>query len=65
MNIPEHFTPMQKMIISAYIQVRNTPEASMMTFHTRESSFVRDVIHQYKIWLQKEDAKAMRLKTGG
>lgn len=46
---------MQKVIVQAYIEVRNTPKAAAMTFHDRNSSFVREVIREYKKWLVSEN----------
>ena len=54
MQIPEHFTPMQKYIIEKYTQVRNTSEAARLTHHKPNSSYVRGVIRKYKLWMVKE-----------
>ena len=51
MQIPEHFTPMQKYIVEKYIEVRNVPDTAERTHHKRDSSFVRSVIRKYKEWL--------------
>ncbi len=55
MKIPEDFTPMQKVIVQTYINVRNTPKTAELTFHNRNSSYVRSVIRKYKDFLKKED----------
>lgn len=53
--MPKNFTPMQKCIVKAYIDTRNTQMAAEMTFHDRHSAFVRDVIRRYKQFLRDND----------
>lgn len=62
MKIPSDFTPIQKCIVQAYIECRSVPVAAEMTFHSRSSSYVRQIIRTYKLFLQQED---QRLRTGG
>jgi hypothetical protein len=57
MNIPEHFTPSQKFIVRTYIEVRNVPLVAELTFHKRDSSFVRSVIREYKKFLKLQDSR--------
>lgn len=62
MKVPENYTPMQKWIVETYIEYRSVPKAAVATHHVPHSSFVRDIIHKYKLFLQEEDR---RLTSGG
>jgi len=57
MQIPDEFTPSQKMIVAAYIEFRSVPKAAVATHHTRDSSYVREVIRKYKVFLREEDRR--------
>ncbi len=60
MKIPSDFTPIQKCIVRAYIEVRSVPLSAVMTFHHPKSSYVREVIRKYRKFLKEE---SRRLET--